>query len=126
MVTKKVPDGKIFYECEKCQYITLRKSQYDRHMETKKHKNGNPMVTKKVPDGEKNHKKIINDMKTDNNLVEEKHEKNDKNKKVPDEFSNNICHEIDTIYDDEYYNYINLQKYHEKKRFRCIYVLMWK
>ena len=115
MVTKKVPDGKIFYECEKCQYITLRKSQYDRHIETKKHKNGNPMVTKKVPDSEKNHKKIINDNINDNKINEEKYEKNHKNKKVPDGFSNNICHEIDTIEDKDYYNYFNSQNIKEKK-----------
>jgi len=39
MVTKKVPKGSEIYRCEPCDYISSRKSQYDRHLLTQKHKN---------------------------------------------------------------------------------------
>ena len=44
---QKVPQNFI---CEICDYYTCRKSQYDRHLLTPKHQNGNKIV-KKVPDG---------------------------------------------------------------------------
>ena len=39
MSTKKVPKGSIFYCCNFCDYESYRKSQYDRHLMTSKHKN---------------------------------------------------------------------------------------
>jgi len=38
MVVEKVPKSSSIYKCEKCNYITSRKSQYDRHLSTAKHK----------------------------------------------------------------------------------------
>ena len=49
MVTKKVRESSIIFECKSCDYITNRKSQYDRHLYTAKHKmvtNGNNKVPK--------------------------------------------------------------------------------
>jgi len=37
MLTKKVPNSSIIYECKSCNYKTVRKSQYDRHITTAKH-----------------------------------------------------------------------------------------
>merc|ERR1712070_223213 len=37
--TKKVPKSSTNFYCEKCNYITCRKSQYTRHLSTSKHKN---------------------------------------------------------------------------------------
>ena len=37
--TKKVQKSSIKYVCKLCDYITCRKSQYNRHLETEKHKN---------------------------------------------------------------------------------------
>jgi hypothetical protein len=39
MVTNKVPKGSDKFHCEPCDYISCRKSQYDRHLLTRKHKN---------------------------------------------------------------------------------------
>ncbi len=39
MTTKKVPIGSDFFICELCNYKSCRKSQYDRHILTSKHKN---------------------------------------------------------------------------------------
>jgi hypothetical protein len=47
MDNKKVQKVQGKYICEKCDYITCRKSQYERHLQTKKHKN-NIMDNKKV------------------------------------------------------------------------------
>ena len=55
--TKKVPKSPIFYHCENCDYLTSRRSQYDRHILTDKHKkwnNDTKMIqndTEKVPEG---------------------------------------------------------------------------
>ena len=38
MLTKKVPKGSVKFYCEKCDYSTSRKSQYERHLSTQKHK----------------------------------------------------------------------------------------
>ena len=44
----KVPkSSKIFY-CEKCDFKCSRKSQYDRHINTLKHQNGDKMVTNRL------------------------------------------------------------------------------
>ena len=45
---KKVPKSSIKYECKICDYTTIRKSQYDRHLTTAKHKN-RTFRTEKVP-----------------------------------------------------------------------------
>ena len=37
MITKKVPKVQYKFICEKCDYYSNRKSQYDRHLQTKKH-----------------------------------------------------------------------------------------
>ena len=37
MAIKKVPKSSNIYECKKCNYVTVRKSQYDRHLLTRKH-----------------------------------------------------------------------------------------
>ena len=39
MTTKKVPNNSNFFSCEICNYNTSRKSQFDRHLMTAKHKN---------------------------------------------------------------------------------------
>jgi hypothetical protein len=39
MTTKKVPNNSNFFSCEICNYNTIRKSQFDRHLMTAKHKN---------------------------------------------------------------------------------------
>ena len=39
MTTKKVPNNSNFFSCEICNYNTSRKSQFDRHLLTAKHKN---------------------------------------------------------------------------------------
>ena len=39
MTTKKVPFGSEFFICNLCNYKSIRKSQYDRHILTSKHKN---------------------------------------------------------------------------------------
>ena len=39
MTTKKVPNNSIFFSCKICNYNTSRKSQFDRHLLTAKHKN---------------------------------------------------------------------------------------
>ena len=39
MSTEKVPKSSIYYNCETCNYNTSRKSQFDRHIATDKHKN---------------------------------------------------------------------------------------
>ena len=39
MTTEKVPFGSDFFICDYCNYKSLRKSQYDRHILTSKHKN---------------------------------------------------------------------------------------
>jgi hypothetical protein len=39
MTTKKVPNNQKFFNCEICNYNTSRKSQFDRHLMTAKHKN---------------------------------------------------------------------------------------
>ena len=45
MLTKKVPKVPTNFICNFCDYKTCRKSQYDRHLLTAKHK----MLTQKVP-----------------------------------------------------------------------------
>ena len=45
MLTKKVPKVPTNFICNFCDYKTSRKSQYDRHLLTAKHK----MLTQKVP-----------------------------------------------------------------------------
>jgi hypothetical protein len=49
--TKKVPKSSEIYKCNSCDYVTSRKSQYERHLTTDKHKNGTfeTNETKKVP-----------------------------------------------------------------------------
>ena len=49
--TKKVPKSSEIYKCNFCDYFTSRKSQYERHLTTDKHKNGTfeTNETKKVP-----------------------------------------------------------------------------
>ena len=47
---KKVPKKFEKYSCESCDYITVRKSQYERHLLTRKHKLLNN-TNKKVPKG---------------------------------------------------------------------------
>ncbi len=39
MYNKKVPKNDIIFCCEKCNFKTVRKSQYDRHLLTRKHQN---------------------------------------------------------------------------------------
>ena len=41
MYTKRFQKGSIKYICEKCDYYTNRKSQYERHLQTKKHNETN-------------------------------------------------------------------------------------
>lgn len=38
MLTKKVPKSSDFYRCELCGFVNIRKSQYERHINTRKHK----------------------------------------------------------------------------------------
>jgi len=51
MIQKKFKKSSSKYICNKCDYYTNRKSQYDRHLQTKKHNdtNGSFNDTKKVP-----------------------------------------------------------------------------
>lgn len=44
-VDKKVPEVSKKFECEKCYYITSRKSQFDRHLLTSKHNNVDKILT---------------------------------------------------------------------------------
>ena len=44
-VDKKVPKSSEHFYCEKCDYITSRRSQYDRHLLTLKHQNVDKMLT---------------------------------------------------------------------------------
>jgi len=46
MITENVPKKQKYYNCDKCQYITMRKSQYERHLNSTKHKNDNKNVPK--------------------------------------------------------------------------------
>ena len=39
MATEKVPKSSKLYECIKCNFTTVRKSQFDRHILTRKHNN---------------------------------------------------------------------------------------
>ena len=41
MIHKKVQKGPFKYSCEKCDYYTNKKSQYNRHLKTKKHNDTN-------------------------------------------------------------------------------------
>ena len=47
-VTEKVPKSSNIFRCEFCDYESSRKSQYDRHLATDKHKS-RTFVTEKVP-----------------------------------------------------------------------------
>ena len=49
--TKKVPKSSKIFVCKLCDYSTSRKSQYERHLLTQKHKNkeNDTNDTKKVP-----------------------------------------------------------------------------
>ena len=51
MIQNQVPKSSCKYTCEKCDYYTNRKSQYTRHLQTKKHNDTNDTLndTKKVP-----------------------------------------------------------------------------
>ena len=44
-VYKKVQETSKLFECRKCEYITCRKSQFERHLLTSKHKNVDKMLT---------------------------------------------------------------------------------
>jgi hypothetical protein len=48
MDDKKVPKSSIIFYCEKCDYKSNKKSQWERHLQTKKH-NDDKMMTQKVP-----------------------------------------------------------------------------
>ena len=52
MLTKKVPKSSKIYECKKCAYNTVRKSQFDRHLLTAKH-HQLTSLTEKVPKSSK-------------------------------------------------------------------------
>jgi len=43
-----VPKSSNNFFCEKCYYLTYRKSQYDRHVLTSKHKNTDKILTRIV------------------------------------------------------------------------------
>ena len=58
MLTKKVPKSSAKFYCEKCDYSTSRKSQYERHLSTQKHKCLH-MLTDLVPESSK--PKIVTD-----------------------------------------------------------------
>ena len=51
MIQKKFEKSSFKYICENCDYYTNRKSQYERHLQTKKHNDTNDTSndTKKVP-----------------------------------------------------------------------------
>ena len=52
MLTEKVPKSSKKYECKKCAYITVRESQFERHLLTAKHKKLTNL-TEKVPKSSK-------------------------------------------------------------------------
>ena len=52
MLTEKVPKSSKIYECKKCAYITVRESQFERHLLTAKHKKLTNL-TEKVPKSSK-------------------------------------------------------------------------
>lgn len=93
MITKKVPKK---YHCLKCDYITCRKSQYDRHLLTAKHKmelNDNEKSSKnnnyvcncgksyKFASGLSRHKLICNSVST----ISENNNNDDKNEDMHEE-----------------------------------------
>ncbi len=57
MSTKKVPKGSKIYECINCHYFTYRKSQFERHLSTDKHKKCHlsTEINQKVPKSSKNY-----------------------------------------------------------------------
>ena len=93
MLTEKVQKSSCIYDCKICDYVTSRKSQYDRHLSTAKHKrltNGNNKFEKvhicclcgkqfKQRQGLSRHKHTCNkNEKDDNNEKNEKDENDDK------------------------------------------------
>lgn len=73
MLTKKFQKGSEFFVCQNCDYITSRRSQYDRHLLTAKHQNVDN-VDKKVPKGSKKFQPKIPNSKENNEQNNEKYQ----------------------------------------------------
>ncbi len=83
MIVPKVPKSSLKFSCEKCDFYTSRKSQYDRHLSTNKHKmivNGSNKVPKndwicecgkiyKFDSGYYRHKKVCTYQKKESDIL---------------------------------------------------------
>ena len=99
--TNKVQKRSINYECKICDYITCRKSQYNRHLDTEKHKNNSisTIINTKVQQSSLIQHKCINCDK----IYKERTGLWKHNKKCNKKHINNIIHE----------NYIENNKYNK-------------